>query len=57
MDTNKMNEHSLFFVLGSTMGTYHELESMDITPGFVVTFREINTGILTMARPVKRFRE
>ncbi len=49
LDTSKMNSESLPFVLGGILMTYQELEEMDITPDFVVTFRGLNTGILTYA--------
>jgi intracellular sulfur oxidation DsrE/DsrF family protein len=49
MDSSKMNSESLPFVLGGIIVTYQELEAMEITPDFFVTFRGLNTGILTYA--------
>lgn len=50
MNTSIMDESSLPFVLHGIMVTYEELEAMDVEPDFVVTFRGINTGILTYAQ-------
>ena len=50
MDTSKMNEESLPFVLGGIMTTFQELDAMEIEPDFVVTFRGLNTGILTYSQ-------
>lgn len=47
IDTGKLNQQSLSFVLGGISVTYDELEALGLTPDFLVSFRGMNTGVIS----------
>lgn len=47
IDTGKLNQQSLAFVLGGISVTFDEMEALGVTPDFIVSFKGMNTGILS----------
>lgn len=47
IDSSKLSNESLPFVLGGIKVTFDEMEEQGITPEFIVVFRGLNTGILS----------